>query len=196
MNHNHNRLQTDAVNVPADEARAAFLHWTKEQGATADADGIIDGGACSATETVTLYPDDGHAVLPCARNVTATSGGTAANIKAVRVKVYGKDINGYSKVEELPAFTADSATTVTGSVAFTEINKITVPAMDGAGVTVDLGFGDKYGIPYKFASNPLYLASVDGATKTATFNKVNGEYTTVSFQTAPANKPAALVLFY
>lgn len=196
MNKDHYFLQTDAVNVPANEARVAFMVWTKEQGATADVDGIIDGGAASASETVTLYPDDGHAVLPCARNVTATSGGTAANIKAVRVTVYGKDLNGMPKKEELPAFTADSATTVTGSVAFTEIDKITVPAMDGAGVTVDLGFGDKYGIPYKFTSNPLYLASVDGTTKTATFNKVNGEYTTVSFQTAPANKSASLVILY
>lgn len=187
-------LQTDAINVPANEARIASFVWTKEQGATADADGIIDGGEASATAEVTLYPDEGKSVLPCARNVTATSGGTAANIKAVRVKVYGKDLNGMPKTEELPAFTADSATTVTGSVAFTEITKITVPAMDGEGVTVDLGFGDKYGLPLKLTANPLYLASVDGTNKTATFNKVSGEYTTVSFQTAPANKAAALMV--
>lgn len=187
-------LQTDAINVPANEARIASFVWTKEQGATADADAIIDGGDCSESEAVTLTPEGNAGVLPCARNVTATSGGTAANIKAVRVKVYGKDLNGMPKTEELPAFTADSATTVVGSIAFTEVERVVVPAMDGAGVTVDVGFGDKYGIPFKLTANPLYLASVDGTTKTVTFNKASGEYTTITFATNPANKAAALMV--
>lgn len=196
MNKDHYLMQTDAINVPAKEARVAFIHWTATQGATADADGIIDGGACSATESVTIPADEGHETLPCARNVTATPGGTAANIKAVRVKVYGADIDGRALMEELPAFTADSATAVTGSLAFSRVDKIVVPAMDGEGVTVDLGYGNKYGLPYMFTSAPLALASVDNVSKTASFGNTSGKFSTVTFSTNPAGKCADLVLFY
>lgn len=189
-------FQTDAFNVPVRDAFDAIVEWSATEGAAADADGIIDGGACSASEAVDILPDEGHEVLPACRNVTAKPGGTTANIAAVSVTVYGTDINGDPQVEELPAFTADSTSGVTGAKAFRSIDHISVPAMDGAGVTVDLGWGNVYGLPYKFASAPIALGSVDGVSKTLTFNVAAGEWTTVSFQTAPSNKAAKIVLFY
>lgn len=189
-------FQTDAFNVPLRDANDAIIEWSATEGATADADGIIDGGECSGTETVEILPDEGHETLPACRNVTCTPGGTAANIKAVKVTVYGTDINGDPQVEELPAFTADTATAVTGSKCFKTIEKISVPAMDGSGVTVDLGFGNLYGLPFKFKTKPLAIGSVDGTSKTLTFNVADGEWTTVSFATNPANKAAKIVLFY
>ena len=189
-------FQTDAFNVPVRNANDAIIEWAVAECATADADGIIDGGACSGTETVEILPDEGHETLPCCRNVTCTPGGTSANIKAVKVTVYGTDINGDPQVEELPAFTADTATAVTGSKAFKTIEKISVPAMDGAGVTVDLGFGNLYGIPFKFSKKPLALGMVGTTAKTLTFNTSDGEWTTVSFATNPSNNTAKIVLFY
>ena len=189
-------FQTDAFNVPVRNANDAIIEWSATEGATADADGIIDGGACSADTAVTLLPDEGHEKLPCCRNVTCTPGGTSANIAAVKVTVYGTDINGDPQVEELPAFTADATTAVTGSKAFKTIEKIVVPEMDGAGVTVDLGFGNLYGLPFKFKTKPLAIGSVDGTSKTLTFNVADGEWTTVSFATNPSNKAAKIVLFY
>ena len=189
-------FQTDAFNVPVRDAFDAIVEWSAAEGAAADADGIIDGGACSASETVEILPDEGHETLPACRNVTAKPGGTTANIKAVAVTVYGTDINGDPQVETLPAFTADSATAVTGVKCFKTIDHISVPAMDGAGVTVDLGWGNVYGLPFKFTSAPIALGSVDGVSKTLTFTVAEGQWTTVAFQTAPSNKAAKVVLFY
>lgn len=164
--------------------------WNAEEAAAADADGIIDGGACATTDK-TLYPDEG-AKMPCARNVTATSGGTAGNIKAVKVKVYGKDIAGNPITEELPAFTADSATTVTGNKAFSEIEKVVVPGMDGTGVTVDIGFGSKLGLPMRFDANLVLAAIFNGAREstapTVAVNKDDVSENTVTLNSALAGK--------
>lgn len=189
-------FQTDAFNVPLRDAFDAIVEWTPDEAVAADSDGIIDGGACSAEDTVEILPDEGHEVLPCCRNVTATPGGTSANIAAVAVTVYGTDINGDPQVETLPAFTEDSTSAVTGSKAFKTIDHISVPAMDGAGVTVDLGWGNLYGLPFKFTQKPIALGSVDGTSKTLTFTVADGEWTTVSFATNPSKKAAKVVLFY
>ena len=163
----------------------AGFRWEEEEAVAADADGIIDGGACGTTST-TLTPDEG-AKMPCARNVTATSGGTAGDIKAVSVTVYGKDIAGNAISEELPAFTADSATTVTGNKAFASIDKVVVPGMDGAGATVDIGWGSKLGLPMVFDQNLVLAATHNGAREstapTVAVDKVNVSGNTVTLNT-------------
>ncbi len=183
-------LGTDAFRASAPKGEIAFFELSATEAATADTDGIIDGGECSASEAVEIEVEEELQKLPACRNVTATPGGTSANIKAVSVTVFGEDINGDPITEVLPAFTADSTAKVTGVKCFSKVTKISVPAMDGSGVTVDLGYGDKYGIPFKFAAKPLCLGSVAGTQETVnlTIDASNLSKNCFTFSSAPAGE--------
>lgn len=111
---------------------------------------------CSAT--VATVVTTGFSTIAVPRNVTATAGGTAEDIKAVQVIVEGLDIGGSTITETLPVFTVDTAGTVVGSKAFKKVTKVTIPAMDGAGATVSIGTGSKLGLPSKLSFNSILLA--------------------------------------
>jgi hypothetical protein len=97
------------------------------------------------------------------RSITATAGGTAADIGAIQVTVVGIDYNGEDITEDLPAFTVNTAGTVQGSKAFREVTSITIQAHDGVLATTSIGFGDKLGLPYKLAHNTVLDAYIDNA---------------------------------
>jgi len=144
----------------------AAWKWSTLEAVAADTDGIIDGGACSGTVAVTLTPDDG-AAMPCARNVTATVAcETAANIDAVKVKIYGTNIADEAIDEELAAFTDNTPGAVTGAKAFKTITSVVIPAMDGADVTVDIGWGDILGMPVVFDHNSVLYATLNHVRQT------------------------------
>lgn len=96
------------------------------------------------------------------RNVTATAGGTAGDIKAISVTVTGTDIDGQAISEVLPAFTADSTGSVTGSKAFKSITSIAIPAHDGTGATTSVGTGAKLGLSTRLGRNTVVAAFLDG----------------------------------
>lgn len=96
------------------------------------------------------------------RNITATTAGTAGDIKAVQVTVTGTDINGAAISEDLPIFTVDTATTVTGSKAFATVTSYSVPAMDGTGATVAVGTGAKLGLPDTLSRDTIVHAFFNG----------------------------------
>ncbi len=171
---------TEVYGRTAEQFEIVGFAWTEEEAVAADADGLIASGTCKTT-AVELVPDE-DAKMPCARNVTATSAGTAGDIKAVSVTVYGKDIAGNEISEELPAFTADTATTVTGSKAFAEVTKIAVPGMDGSGVKVKLGWGSKLGLPMCFDAN-LVLAALHNGARESTAPTVAADKDNVSGNT-------------
>ena len=148
-------LQTDVDGVTApDEGKIAHLKWTAAQAATADTDGVhaavTDNGAAQTITTGITNP-------PCARNITATAGGTAGDIKAVQVLITGTNMLDEVITESLPVFTVDKAGTVVGNKAFKTVTSITIPAMDGTGATVSIGFGDKLGLPYLLSHNTLLM---------------------------------------
>jgi len=95
---------------------------------------------------------------PAPRNITATAGGTAGDIKAIQVTVEGTDMLDEAIREVLPAFTVDIAGTVVGAKAFKTLTKATIPAHSGTGATTAIGFGDKLGLPYKRATIPCIAA--------------------------------------
>ena len=175
---------TDVYGRTAEQFEVVGFAWTEEEAAAADDDGLIADGACKTTE-VTIEPDEG-AKMPCARNVVAKSAGTAGDIKAVAVTVYGKDIAGNDISEELPKFTADSATTVTGNKAFAEVTKIVVPGMDGNGAKVKLGWGSKLGLPMRFDAN-LVLAALHNGARESTEPTVAVDKDNVSGNTVTLN---------
>lgn len=112
-----------------------------------DTDAIHENIDCDDTNPVVVTSDINQPDV--CRILTATvSAETVANIKAVSVVVYGTNINGDKIEETLPAFTVDTAGTVTGLKAFATVEKIVIPAMDGDTVKVCIGWGKALALPY------------------------------------------------
>jgi len=147
------------ANATLSLATAVRQAWSTTQAVAYSTTGVhaavTDNGSQQVVTTGITNP-------PCARNVTATAGGTAGDIKAISVVVSGTDINGEAISETLPAFTVDTAGTVTGSKAFATVTSITIPAHDGTGATTAVGFGSKLGLAHKLATNTVLLASLGG----------------------------------
>ena len=157
------KLATDVYGTNADEAKTAHVTYSATDAVAADTDGVHlahtdDGGEEVLTTGITNPP--------CARNITATSGGTAGDIKAVQVIVVGTNLNDESITETLPVFTADSATTVVGAKAFKTVTQITIPAHDGTGATTSIGFGDILGLPFMMDKNYVDKAIFNGVKET------------------------------
>jgi antitoxin component of MazEF toxin-antitoxin module len=168
-------IQTNTRDVVADIGYIANLAWTAVETAAADTDGIFDGIAAEdgtadpAGKAVTATPADDEFVAqpPCARNVTVTvAATTAGDVKAEAIVVTGENINGETITESFtPA--ADTPATLTGAKAFKSITSVVVPAQDGASVTVDVGFGQLIGLPYKLAKKRVLVTLNDGVVDTA-----------------------------
>jgi hypothetical protein len=121
---------------------------------------VTDTGAQQVVTTGITNPD-----VP--RNVTATAGGTAADVKAIQVIVAGTDMEGNAISETLPAFTVNTTGTVVGNKAFKTVTSITIPAHDGTGATTAIGTGAKLGLPERLSRNSVtaaYLNNVKEAT--------------------------------
>lgn len=147
---NPNLGQVMQTNVPGVSVDRAFLAHFQVEGAKAVAASTTAVHAaipCSADTTVKV--EDGFTAPAVPRSITATAGGTTGSIKAVKVKVYGTNYLDEPISEELDAFTEDTAGTVESDKAFKTVTKVEIPAMDGAGVTVSIGFGNKLGLPFK-----------------------------------------------
>lgn len=120
------------------------------------------------------------------RNVTATSGGTANDIKAIQVVVAGTDVEGNAITETLPVFTENSATTVVGSKAFATVTSITIPAHDGTGATTAIGTGAKLGLGERLSRNTVVAAFLNGVRET-TAPTVAFDATNISGNTVQLN---------
>lgn len=99
--------------------------------------------------------------------MTATAGGTATDIKAIQVTINGTNASGATISETLPAFTVNTAGTVTGSKAFATVTSIVIPAHDGNGATTSVGTADKIGIGAHLGRNTV-IAAYLGGTKEGT----------------------------
>lgn len=116
---------------------------------------VTDNGSQQVVTTAITNP-----AVP--RNVTATAGGTATDIKAIQVIVAGTNIYGEAITETLPAFTVDTAGTVVGSKVFKTVTSITIPAHDGTGATTAIGTGAKLGLPVKLDRDTIINAYLNG----------------------------------
>ena len=146
--YNHKRgqtIQTDAKSAAVDRAFLAHFNIPGAKAVAALTSGVhasLNGAAHLNTTTGITNP-----AVP--RNITATAGGTAGDIKAIQVVITGTNYNDEEITETLPAFTENTAGTVVGTKAFKTVTKIDVPAHDGTGATTVIGWGDLFGIPYK-----------------------------------------------
>ena len=99
--------------------------------------------------------------LSVPRNISATAGGTAADVGAIQVIVDGTNYADEVITETLPAFTVDTTGSVVGSKAFKTVTQITIPAHDGVLATTSIGFGEVLGLPTKLAHNTVLKSYFD-----------------------------------
>ena len=175
------KFQSSVLGVHVDGSYIAHIQVSGDDAVAADVDGIH--AAINASGDTVVVVDDEFTNPRVPRNITATVAATAeseGNIKAVKVKVYGTNYSGENIVEELAAFTADTAGTVSGAKAFKSVTKVEIPAMDGTGVNVKIGWGDALGLPYKLSHNTVLAAFLDNvleataATVTTSMTDIEG----------------------
>jgi len=157
-------IQSDVPGNNPDSAFPVHLEWTALEALAALTTGVhaavTDNGAQQEITTAITNPG-----VP--RNISATAGGTAGDIKAITVTIVGTNILDEAISEVLPVFTVDTAGTVLGNKAFKTVTKITIPAHDGTAATTAIGWGDKLGLPYMEEEIPCiasFLNSVLEAT--------------------------------
>ncbi len=187
--YNHKRgqkIQTDVNGVSLDRAFLARFQVAAVDAVAADADGVHASINASAAEVTEVTTEITNPAVP--RNITATVGGTAGSIKAVQVTITGTNFADEEITEDLPAFTADTAGIVTGSKAFKTVTGISIPAMDGAGVTVTIGWGDKLGLPYLLSHNTVLFAFLnnvkEGTAPTVAVSATEVESNTIDLNSA------------
>ena len=140
---------------------AGSQDWDTQAVAKADDDAVaLADGVTGDYDEIT----EGLSNPPEPRTITATAGGAAGDVANVAVYIYGTDFDDQPIEEELPYFTANSATSnvVTGTKAFKTITKVLLPAHDGADATTSIGFSDVFGLPFKL-DNKMIRVAFDGA---------------------------------
>lgn len=179
--------QTDVPSARCNGLFAVDLYWTDAEAAAsgvAVVHAAVNGSTAGAGVEVTTGFND----MPAVRNVTATAGGTAGDIAAVQVIVEGTNYLDEAISETLPAFTLNTAGTVTGSKAFKTVTKYTIPTMDGTGATVSIGTGDKLGLPFLLNKNTVldaWLNNVrEGTAPTVATSAADIEANTVDLNSA------------
>lgn len=159
------KIQTDVPGTNLDRFQVARLHLSAAQAAAASTTGVhaavTDTGSQQVVTTGITNP-------PYPRNISATAGGTAGDIKAIQVIVAGTNIKDEAISETLTAFTVDTPGTVQGAKAFKTITSITIPAHDGTGATTAIGFGDKVGLPDMLPTTNTVLLAALGGTREGT----------------------------
>jgi len=182
-------MQSHVPGTNVDAAYVAHFHVAAADALVSDTDGVHAAINCSADTTIVVTTEFTNPSIP--RNITATVAAEAAdvgNIKAVKVKITGTNANGDVITEELDAFTADTAGSVLGDKAFATVTKVEIPAMDGAGVSVTIGFGEKLGLPYKLSHNTVLAAyhdnTLEAVAATVTVSATALEDNTIDLNTA------------
>lgn len=178
-------LQTDVPDVTVDESFLAHIQFSAAQALLSVTNGVHAAVTDnSAIQTITT----GFTQPVCPKNITATAGGTAGDIKAIQVVVNGTNYLDEVITETLPIFTVDTAGTVVGSKAFKTITSVVIPVHDGNGATTAIGFGEKLGLPYKLTHNTVdktYLNNVlEGTAATVTVSATAIESNTIDLNSA------------
>lgn len=132
------------------------------------------------------------------RNITATAGGTAADVKAIQPIVRGTNEAGVAISETLPAFTVNTTGDVVGNKSFATITQIDLPAHDGTGATTSFGTGAKLGFGQVLARNSVLIAYL-GTAREATLPTVvvdADEIEKNTFSLASALDGSDVVVYY
>lgn len=164
MSKHLNEIGTDVYGVNLPAANTALKEWSADEAIAADTDAVMTS---TAGKTSAQDITEDLVNPPCPRNLTVTAGGTAGDIKAGSVRVYGTNYADEPIYEDF-TFTADTGATKTGVKAFKTVTKVSIPAQDGTGCTFIVGIGSALGLPLKLASKPLFLATLNGSADAGT----------------------------
>ena len=163
-------ITTDVEGVAVDSAFIAHVHIPGP--VAADSDGMIDGAQCTTDEEAQPLVITEFATQPdWPRNIVVTLAATTADdVAAGDIVVKGINFAG-EEITETHSVTADTTGTFTGSIAFKEVTSVTVPVQGGDSVTIDVGWGKVFGIPYKLEADEqvilkLFNKSADSGTVT------------------------------
>jgi len=149
------KLSSDVYGSLVDEMKVAHLQFSATEAVASDPDGLLDGTALTASaQTITEFLND----MPYARNVQVKADAAATT----KVTVNGTNLAGDDISEEL---TLNGTNAVLGSKAFKTVTSVVLPIATGT-EAVDLGWGEKLGLPFMMASKPLAFAMDDGAIET------------------------------
>lgn len=152
------QLSSDAFGYKINEMKLAHYNIPADKVVAADAAGILDGTALpAAAGDVTAF----LAQPPYPMNLTMVCSGNQTG----KATAHGKNINGDPISEE---FTLKGTTPVVGAKAFASITKISLPKKT-ASETISVGWGGKFGLPYKLAADELVIVKLfDGAADAGT----------------------------
>lgn len=167
----------------------SFVASELKRPAAGNTTAIAAATATSSGGTTVITPT-GQPDVP--RNISVTTAGTAADIKAVAVTVTGTNVEGKVITEDITT-TVDTANTTVGNKAFKTVTSVSVPAQDGNGATYAVGYGVKLGIGLRnLASMPIEVltktaAGVEAieAASASAFSSSAVESNTVTTTTAP-----------
>lgn len=126
--------------------------------AAASATAILNGTSIAAAVDTSTFVGD-KADAPFGRNLQVVASGAATS----NVTVYGRDYLGQPMRE---SFTLNGATPVVGVKAFYWIDRITAGVT--AGTTINVGWGARFGLPYKTQSVTAEMVN-DAAGTVGTF---------------------------
>ena len=169
--HNYGQIiTTDAEGMSVDRSFLAHVNIPAATAVAIDADGIVDGAeGTTGAEAEALVVTTFLAQPAWPRNITVTVAATTpADIAAGNIVVSGKNFAGEVISEDF-AIAADTPATKTGAKAFAQVTSVTIPVQDGATVTVDVGWGKVFGLPYKLeVAGQVLLKLFDKAADTGT----------------------------
>jgi hypothetical protein len=179
-------MQTDVEGVEVDKGNVAHFVVAAAAAVAATTASVKALFATSGSTTTVATTGITQPAVP--KNLTVTAAGTDADVKAVQVTITGTNYADEVITEAMPAFTVNTLGTVVGSKAFKTITSISVPAMDGNGVTVSVGEGEKLGLPYKLPLNTVIRTflggTLEGTAPTVTTSTTAVESNTVDLNTA------------
>lgn len=180
-----------ASTAGSSDERAFLARYSASPAAPAPAGvhaAVTDDGTEQTITTSITNPD-----VP--RVITATAGGTAADIKAIQVTINGTNAAGETITEDLPAFTVNTAGIVTGTKAFKTVTSIVIPAHDGTGATTAIGTGPALGLNHKLTTNTVlpglssFDATLETTDPTVTVSATALESNTITFDTTLDGSP-------
>lgn len=142
----------------------------------ADPDGILDGADANASAQ--SYSGSGLLLttIDVPRNITCKGSLGADHV----VTVTGADVYGDVMSEQ---YTLSGTVSQAGAKAFSSVTRVDV-AVGAAGDTVDVGWGDVLGLPYRIGgAYDVLSAYADGTEELATSTLVAGDATTATAST-------------
>lgn len=150
--------KSDSAGARMQRAFPICFAWSTTE-AVADSTTGVHAAIADTGVTQTIITAITSPVAP--RNITCTTTGTATDVKAISVTIYGTNYNDERISEAIGPFTVNTNHTVSGSKAFKTVDRISLPAHDGTGCSTSVGWGSKLGLPIKLTRNTHVMTFIN-----------------------------------